>query len=185
MSILREYTNAKHRAVEEHPFVQMMMNGELSKEQHAMFLQQMYYVYREIEYFGELTGFFHDMRSIKRSESIKQDILELGYNVLQIDELFPSTKAYREHIMKLYYDKRGDQILAHVYVRHMGDLYGGKLIARKVPGSGKAYQFDDRPALIKILNSKLSMDILDEALLAFDMSEAMFEDMLKKVNETK
>jgi heme oxygenase len=87
--------------------------------------------------------------------------------------------------MKLYYDKRGDQILAHVYVRHMGDLYGGKLIARKVPGSGKSYQFDDRPALIKGLDAKLTMDILDEALLAFDMSENMFKDMLKKVEETK
>jgi heme oxygenase len=185
MSILREYTNAKHRAVEEHPFVQMMMNGELNKEQHAMFLQQMYYVYRDIEYYGELVGLFHNMRSIKRTDAIKEDIIELGYRVLNSDELFPSTKSYREHIMKLYYDKRGDQILAHVYVRHMGDLYGGKLIARKVPGSGKAYQFDDRPALIKALDAKLTMDILDEALLAFDMSENMFKDMLKKVNETK
>jgi heme oxygenase len=184
MSILREYTNEKHRAVEKHPFVQMMMNGELNKQQHAMFLQQMYVVYREIEYFGELVGFFHGMKSIKRSIAIKEDIFELGFNLLSEDELFSSTKAYREHIMKLYYDKRGDKILAHIYVRHMGDLYGGKLIARKVPGSGKAYQFEDRPALIKTLNSKLSIDIIDEALLAFDMSEAMFVDMLKKVNET-
>lgn len=185
MSILRDYTNDKHRAVEAHPFVQMMLNGELTKEQHAMFLQQMYHVYHEIEYFGELAGLLYDMRSIKRTEAIKEDILELGYKVLTLDEIFPSTRAYREHIMKLYYENQSDQILAHIYVRHMGDLYGGKLIARKVPGSGKCYQFDDRPALIKILDSKLSMNILDEALLAFDMSAAMFDDMLKKIEETK
>jgi heme oxygenase len=185
MSILKEHTDAKHREVESHIFVQMMMNGELSKEQHAMFLQQMYYVYRDIEYYGEMIGLFHDMRSIKRTDFIKEDIIELGYKVLTSDELFPSTQAYRKHILDLYYGKRGDQILAHIYVRHMGDLYGGKLIGRKVPGSGKAYQFDDRPALIKTLDAKLTMDILDEALLAFDMSANMFDDMLKKVNETK
>lgn len=185
MSILRDYTNDKHRAVESHPFVQMMINGELTKKQHAMFLQQMYYVYRDIEYYGEMAGLFHDMRSIKRKDAIKEDIIELGYPLLNSDEIFPSTQAYRNHILDLYYGKKGDQILAHVYVRHMGDLYGGKMIARKVPGSGKAYQFDDRPGLIKALDAKLTMDILDEALLAFDMSEAMFEDMLNKVNETK
>ena len=110
MSILRDYTNDKHRAVEDHPFVQMMINGELNKEQHAMFLQQMYYVYRDIEYYGELVGLLHDMSSIKRSSAIKEDIMELGYNVLNSDQIFPSTKAYREHIMKLYHDKKYDQI---------------------------------------------------------------------------
>jgi heme oxygenase len=185
MSILKEHTNEKHRAVESHVFVQMMMNGELSKEQHAMYLQQMYYVYRDIEYYGEMVGLFYDMRSIKRIDAIKADIYELGYKLLTSDELFPSTQAYREHILDLYYGKRGDQILAHIYVRHMGDLYGGKLIARKVPGSGKVYQFDNSQELIKTLDAKLTMNILDEALLAFDMNGHMFDDMLKKVNETK
>jgi heme oxygenase len=85
----------------------------------------------------------------------------------------------------LYYGKKGDQILAHIYVRHMGDLYGGKLIARKVPGSGKVYQFENSQELINTLDAKLTMNILDEALLAFDMNGHMFDDMLKKVNETK
>jgi heme oxygenase len=185
MSILREHTKEKHRAVESHVFVQMMMNGELSKEQHAMYLQQMYYVYRDIEYYGEMVGLFHDMRSIKRIDAIKADIYELGYKLLTSDEIFPSTQAYREHILDLYYGKRGDQILAHIYVRHMGDLYGGKLIARKVPGSGKVYQFENSQELINTLDAKLTMNILDEALVAFDMNDNMFDDMLKKVNETK
>jgi heme oxygenase len=67
----------------------------------------------------------------------------------------------------------------------MGDLYGGKLIARKVPGSGKVYQFENSQELINTLDAKLTMNILDEALLAFDMNGHMFDDMLKKVNETK
>ena len=35
-----------------------------------------------------------------------------------------------------------EKIMAHIYVRHMGDLSGGQMIRRKVPGLGKMYKFD-------------------------------------------
>jgi hypothetical protein len=59
----------------------------------------------------------------------------------------------------------------------MGDLYGGKIIAKRVPGSGLAYQFQDRPALIKALDAKLSTDLVDEALLGFDLSAGIFDEL--------
>jgi heme oxygenase len=183
MSILRNYTNEKHRAVEANPFVQLMLTGEITKEQHVLFLKQFYIVYSEIEYFAETIGLLHDLPGIKRKDGIKEDLAELGYNIPTPEEVLPSTQRYREHIMKLYYSGHGDQILAHIYVRHMGDLYGGKILAKKIPGKGKCYQFDDRPALIKALDAKLTMSILDEALLAFDMSAEIFNDMLKKLPE--
>jgi heme oxygenase (biliverdin-producing, ferredoxin) len=183
MSILREHTNAKHRAVEENPFVQLMLTGKISKEQHILFLKQFYVVYREIEYFAETLGLLHDLPGIKRKDGIAADLAELGHNIPSLEEILPSTQRYREHIMKLYYSGKGNQILAHVYVRHMGDLYGGKILAKKIPGQGKCYQFEDRPALIKALDAKLTMSILDEALLAFDMSESIFNDMLEKLPE--
>jgi hypothetical protein len=62
-------------------------------------------------------------------------------------------------------------------------LYGGKILAKKIPGKGKCYQFNDCPALIKALDAKLTMSILDEALLAFDMSAEIFNDMLEKLPE--
>jgi hypothetical protein len=65
----------------------------------------------------------------------------------------------------------------------MGDLYGGKIIAKKVPGSGLAYQFKDRPALIKLLDTKLSTDLVEEALLGFDLSAGIFDELWEKINE--
>jgi hypothetical protein len=63
----------------------------------------------------------------------------------------------------------------------MGDLYGGKIIAKRVPGSGLAYQFEDRPLLIKSLDAKLSLDLVNEALLGFDLSAGIFDDLWSKI----
>ena len=142
----------------------------------------MHVVYSDLEYFSKISGLLSDLPDICRSDYIKTDISELGY--FEPQARFASTEKYKQRIIELNYTDK-PKLIAHLYVRHMGDLYGGKLIGRKVPGSGKAYQFDDRPALIKTLDAKLTMDILDESLLAFDMSAYMFNDMLKKVNESQ
>ena len=67
--------------------------------------------------------------------------------------------------------------MAHVYVRHMGDMYGGKAIAKRVPGSGRAYGFADRPALIRAFDSKLHVGLVNEALRAFDLAIDFFHEL--------
>jgi heme oxygenase len=181
MSILREYTNAKHREAEARPFVQYMLNGNIKKEHYALFLQQMYIVYSNIEYFAEMSHLLTDLPDIKRASYIEQDLQELNYSISNKPLL--STEKYRQRIVDLYYGNKKELILAHIYVRHMGDLYGGKIISKRVPGSGKAYQFEDRPKLIKNLDAKLSLDIVEESLLAFDYSMAIFDELMENINE--
>lgn len=185
MSILVEYTRAKHIEVENHPFVQYMLKGDITKDHYILFLRQFRKVYETIEYYGEMSGLISGLTDIKRSSYIRQDLVELGCAEQAIDhtEYLPSVKKYVDHIRDLYYSDKKDQIMAHIYVRHMGDLYGGKVIARIVPGSGKCYGFEDRPKLIKELNAKLSLDILDEALKAFDCSAYIFDEMMELINE--
>lgn len=179
MSVLREHTNAKHREAEGTPFVQYMLHGAITPEHYAVYLQQMLVVYSNIEYFAEISGLLHDLPDIKRSDRMREDLAELA--VVLPDRTLPSVEAWRQRIIDLYYSGQKHLILAHVYVRHMGDLYGGKIIAKRVPGSGACYQFQDRPALIKALDAKLSLDIVDEALLAFDLAIAVFEDLKKEI----
>jgi heme oxygenase len=69
------------------------------------------------------------------------------------------------------------QLFSHVYVRHMGDLYGGKLIARRVPGAGLWYEFDNRAELVKKFNERITLDLADEALVAFDHYANIFQDL--------
>jgi heme oxygenase len=181
MSILNQYTKEKHRQVESHPFVQYLLTGDIKPEHYALFLQQMHVVYSSVEYFAEISMILQDLPGIKRAENILDDIHELGYD--NSDKPLPATEKYRQRIVDLYYGDMKRLILAHVYVRHMGDLYGGKVIAKRVPGSGTMYQFDDRPGLIKALDAKLSLDIVDEALLGFDLAAGIFDELMEKINE--
>ena len=180
MSILRDYTNDKHREAEATEFVQYMLHGKITPEHYAQYLQQMHVVYSNIEYFGEISLMFQDLPDIKRADRMRHDLEELGYTV--VAPSLPSVERWRQRIVDLYYSGRKDQILAHVYVRHMGDLYGGKVIAKRVPGSGRCYEFQDRPGLIKALDAKLSMEILDEALLAFDLAIDVFNELQENIN---
>lgn len=181
MSILREYTNKHHRWVEEKPFVQYLLKGEITKEHYALYLQQFFRVYSNVEYFAELAHLIQDLPDLKRSNYIMQDLQELG-NV-SLGPAFASTEKYRNRLVELYYDENNrHKLMAHIYVRHMGDLYGGKVIMKRVPGSGRCYQFEDRPALIKALDSKLSTDLVDEAIRAFEMSGEIFDELWEKIN---
>ena len=182
MSVLREHTNAKHRAAEDTPFVQYMLKGDITPEHYAVYLQQMQVVYQTIEYFAEISMLLKDLPDIKRSEYMREDLVELGYGTLQTTDYLPSIERWRQRIVDLYYSDKKHLIMSHVYVRHMGDMYGGKVIAKRVPGAGKCYGFEDRAALIKAFDAKLNMDLLPEALEAFDLAIDFFTELQEKIN---
>ena len=73
------------------------------------------------------------------------------------------------------------RLMAHLYVRHMGDLAGGQMIAKRIPGSGKMYQFTDPDALKTAIRERLDDSMADEAKVCFKYAEEMFKDMMTLV----
>ena len=70
--------------------------------------------------------------------------------------------------------------MAHIYVRHFGDLHGGQMIARKVPGSGEYYKFNDAEGLIAEVRSRLvnKEDLyVDEAIKCFEFATDLFKEL--------
>jgi heme oxygenase len=61
----------------------------------------------------------------------------------------------------------------------MGDLFGGQMLAKLLPGSNHMYKFNDVPNLIKGIRSKLDISLANEANVAFDYNI----DMLKDYND--
>lgn len=175
MSILRDHTNEKHRQAEDTPFVQYMLHGNITVPDYAQYLQQMLAVYDSIERYAERAGLLTDFPDIQRAEYMRQDLAELDYDTKV--ELLPTIQRWCDHIENLYNSDHSDLIMAHVYVRHMGDMYGGKAIAKRVPGSGRAYGFQDRPALIRAFDAKLHLGLVDEALRAFDLAIDFFHEL--------
>lgn len=175
MSALREITAEIHRHAESTPFVQYMYSGNISVKDYSLYLRQIVKVYAELEYFAAISGLTNSMEDLNRASYIRQDLEEFGED--RYVAALPSVHAYINHLYSLYHSPNRHLLLAHVYVRHMGDLFGGKMIAKKVPGSGKYYQFKDRPALIKQLSEKITVDLADEALIAFKMSIDIFNEV--------
>ena len=180
MSILREVTLEKHQAVENLPFIQYLLHGEITQEHYVIYLAEMLEIYRHLENLATMAGLLDDMPELPRAQRMTQDLDELAPNYRA--DLTSATKAYLDYLSTLYESDRAPLIFAHVYVRHLGDMYGGKLIARRVPGSGRWYEFDNRADLVKRFNAKLSMDLAPEALVAFDHFANIFRDLWNKIH---
>jgi heme oxygenase len=55
-----------------------------------------------------------------------------------------------------------------MYVRYLGDLNGGQIFAKLVPGSGKMFQFENKEELTEKFRAKLKDDMGKEACVGFD-----------------
>ena len=180
MSILREVTADKHKQVEELPFVQHLLQGGVSQEHYVVYLAEMAEIYAVLETAADNAGLLDTLDGLHRAARIKQDLEELSPGHQTV--LSPSTQEYLQYLANLAVSDRSADLFAHVYVRHLGDMYGGKLIARMVPGSGRWYEFENRSDLVKAFNAKLTMDLADEALVAFDYFANIFRDLWTRIS---
>jgi heme oxygenase len=176
MTVLREITNDKHREVENTELVKYLFKGEVKKEVYVSYMYELLHIYTVLEKLAKKTGALDGLDGIERTQAIRDDLDEL--NPLYERDITESTRTYLNYIKDLAADeKRKHLIMAHVYCRHMGDLFGGKLLARLAPGSGRAYQFGDRPALIKAFSAKVTIDLGDEANISFGHFINIFNDL--------
>jgi heme oxygenase len=81
---------------------------------------------------------------------------------------------YTGHVMGL---NSIDDLLAHIYVRHFGDMYGGQMIKKRNPGSGKMYEFDDVEGLKITVRARLKDSMADEANRCFEFAMQLFEEL--------
>lgn len=180
MTILKEYTDTKHREVEDTDFIKYLLSGNIKEEDYVSYLFELFYIYSTLENLAKKHNLLDGMEGIERAAAIEKDLTELNPSFSR--DLLPSTKNYINHLFELS-EKTPELLFAHVYVRHMGDLYGGKLIARLVPGSGLMYQFEDRSSLVKVFNEKLNIELKDEALVSFDFFKEIFTDLWNLLNK--
>jgi len=180
MSVLREITYERHMAVEHLPFTQYLLGGTITEPDYVIYLAEMIAIYQQLERLAQQAGLFDGMEELPRSQHMQADLEELAPNYQA--ELLPSTQTYLAYLDQLAQSDHPDQLFAHVYVRHMGDLYGGKLIARVVPGTGRWYQFDNRGDLAKKFNERITLNLADEALVAFDNYKNIFQELWTRIH---
>jgi|SRR5210317_1923423 heme oxygenase len=173
MSNLKELTWEHHKNAERQEFVKELMSGEISNERYATFLFNLHPQYNMLE----ALSMMHNLIDTRRAPSIHADYQEVwGETNPNQPPLLPVVKEYMDHLMTIKDDP--DKLMAHLYVRHMGDLSGGQMIAKKVPGAGLMYQFERSVDELKeAIRERCNDSMAEEAKLCFDFATKMFQQM--------
>jgi heme oxygenase len=172
---LKEITKDLHTEAERTIFAKKLIKGDLTTEEYANYLWQMVLVYNGIEVAANSQGMLKNLPDIERAHKIYQDCIELVGPHHQL-RWHPTTIEYYQYLLALNYDQdRRHLVKAHMYCRHMGDLFGGQMIKGRVPGSGKFYQFKDPEALKMAIRAELTDDLGEEARVAFQWAIKLME----------
>ena len=173
MSKLKELTWQHHQNAERQSFAKELISGNISNKKYATFLFNQHPQYNLLETFGMLYGLI----DVRIAPKIHDDYTELWQEFEPNQPpLLPVVKEYMDHLLSIQQDP--DKLMAHIYVRHMGDLSGGQMIAKKIPGKGTMYEFDEDVKILKDrIREKCTDEMADEANICFDFATKMFEQM--------
>jgi len=175
--MLRDLIKENHDKAEKHRFVVLLLSGKMPENIYSDFLYNQHAVYKTLEAVAESKGLLNGLSGIERNKKIQYDFENLGNHK---NTLYPSTQKYIQYITTR--NLTDHQILAHFYVRHMGDLYGGQMIKRVVPGTSTMYEFENRKELIDALRSKLDDSMATEANHCFDYAIELFSELANEYN---
>jgi heme oxygenase len=173
MATLKEQTHEKHKEAETQPFIKEIFQKKVSKHKYAEYLYQLYLIYHAMENIaGPKLGAYEGIPGLYRSKAIFEDFQELAVpdKTYTIKE---STLKYIQYIMDI---TEHNDLVAHMYVRYLGDLNGGQIFAKLIPGSGTMFQFENKEELTNNFRAKLNDNMGLEACVAFDFNIAIVKE---------
>jgi heme oxygenase len=170
MSDLRTVTKDIHDAAERTAFSVMLIQGDLTREEWATFLYNQLEAYQAIEARGLIT-----QRELLRVPKIQLDIEQLGAEPAA--RVVDATWRYVDRIKKM----PEDLLWSHIYVRYLGDLYGGQMIKKNITWSTNLLDFEERSACVAYLRQHTAAADHSEAIAAFkwviDIYDQMHRDL--------
>lgn len=195
---LRETTMAPHRNAESETFIVDLMAGRLDTAAYVALLEQYSAIYDALEsqvharVSEPVIAAFHD-EHLERASAVAQDLDALSGTGRHAPRVLDATRALAERIAS---GLPAERLLAHHYLRYLGDLSGGLAIARLVarhydipPEALNMYSFPGipKPKLFKdeyrakldsaTLSDEQQNDFIDEAALGYRLNQAVFHDL--------
>lgn len=176
MSNIKELTWEHHKNAERQGFVKVLLSGKINPKLYATFLWNQYLKYKELESKADEFGLFDGIEAAKRTQAINKDFTEL-WKSSKTPITLDSTLDYIYYIRAL---TNPDDVFAHIYVHHMGDLSGGQMIAKRIPGNGTMYQFDgDKEELKNVIRSRTTDEMAEQARTCFQYAIKTFAEVDK------
>ena len=179
---LKELTKEQHTSVEGSEFADVLLSGRINPALYYEYLSAQYECYKVLEESVEIPK---KIKSIFRAGLIMEDMHELEdkYEFEEITVRPYAVRSYIKHITALKEAGDNDKLLAHLYVRHFGDLHGGQIIKKRIPGSGFMYEFAGRKQLIEDTRALLDDSMAEEAKVCFEFAEHLFEELIENFDE--
>lgn len=170
---LKEATFEKHQAAENTVFMQQLFKQKLSQDIWADFVYQKCLIYNAIECVAGACGLTQDLPDIQRTHYLYRDYMSLTGK--KINHVYRQVSIdYYKYILNLFPD--ADAVMAHFYVWHMGDLYGGQMIKKIVAGPHESLTFKNPEILKQTIRTKLKDEMATEANTAFDWAIKLLND---------
>lgn len=183
---LKDLVQDVHTKAENEAFAKLLMSGDINPTQYAAYLFNQEQAYRALEAQADKHGILDNIPEIRRADKIKEDFKTVRFMRVmkpgQEDHArrLPSIQNYITYVNEGLTE---EQCWAHIYVRHFGDMYGGNMISKRITFmEHQMYTFDRKKELIADVRSKLSDDMVDEAILVFDYAIKLFKDLKNEFN---
>ena len=204
---LREATRVLHTEVERAGVMRRLLRGQLDAAGYCLLLRNLHAVYEVLEAALQLSTTPALQQLVPpvlwRAPALQQDLLVLHGSAWRDDlPLAPAALAYVQRLHDLAHGEEQGQpqlLAAHAYVRYLGDLNGGQMLARLVApalqlhgvqGQGLAFysfagalsvidlQTAFRQALDLQASSEDQMQVMVlEACSAFERHRELFEQL--------
>lgn len=129
---LRLSTASVHRDAERSPLMRRLLAGRAERTTHLALLQQLLPVYATLESLVDAHAAHPWLAAVWHPELARTDALRADLGAHTNAPLLPATAHYVQRLLGL--DDGAPvsvaRLLAHVYVRHLGDLSGGQILQR-------------------------------------------------------
>lgn len=196
---LRALTDDAHRTAERSPFITELLAGRRTAGEYAALLRQYEAIYAALEALvrassDPLIAHFADPL-LERSSAIEHDLLALRAAGIDVpDDVVPATSRFVAHLHGIAGEPV--RLLAHHYLRYLGDLSGGQIIGRlaarhyDIPEDA-LHMWDfagiDKPKRYKdayrarldehIVTPRERGQFIQEAIYGYDINGAVFADL--------
>lgn len=174
---LRELTKEHHDAAESTMFMRLFAAKAITEVEYAKYLTQMVLIYTALETKLEQIPEFADIfKGGWRLSNMRRDLAKFTENV-GAQSLCLSTVDYYNEILQM---KDANELFAHYYVRIAGDLFGGQMLKKLVPGAASWYDFDDDVNnSLKVSLRKLALfDLAPDVKIAYERNVDILNELL-------
>lgn len=185
--VLREGTRKLHDEVAYSPFAKKLGEAQVTESEYIMYLADLYRIYSTLESYLESCAYLDYIsplciKGLYRSEALKKD---MEYFNAPYSAAGDASYEYQRRLWQIA-QQAPHKLIAHVYTRFMGDLFGGRLIEAKFestwPGGTNFYKYEELCEEYNLTNASRFVTIFRKILDSLSLGETELREVCEEVD---